>query len=223
MSSFHALPLGRSQSFEATPCGIAWNHEHGTVPHCREWGAITRAKASEMINRANNQLRDQQPARRFMINLPYNHIMGRTIFNHGVIQYVFAAEQHGLYHFRPHYTHWGLAEEVLVRESHTMALNVVVRGNKATVHTMSGAPVFQHTAGRGETLRTSELRHMVQRRLVADNMCTNVTPIKFTMNGVHSVVRGNPMIIDNRESTRARQSRAPPLRGQTVITSYFGR
>jgi hypothetical protein len=219
MSSFHALPLDRSQSFEAAPCGIGWTHEHGTMPHCREWDAITRAKAIEMISRANNQLREQQPARRFMINFPYIHCTGRTLFNQGPSQYVFVAEQHGLYHFRPRV--WG-REEVLVRESHTVALNVVVRGNKATVHTMSGASVFQHTVGRRETLRANELRHMVQKRLVADNRCTNVSPIKLTMNGAHSVVRGNAMIIDTRESTRARRSRAAP-RGQSVITRYFGR
>jgi hypothetical protein len=224
MSIFHTLPLHRSQAFEAAPCGVGWTHG-ADMPHAVSWDILTHAKASEMVDNANLQLRGEQPARRFTMNF-YNSVYSFT----GKRRYIFMSEQNGVYHFRPLNVTVRPCDELLVREACTMVLNVTVRPcclhgmhacNKITVHNMAGVTVFEYTSGRGDCLRAHELKSMVKKRLIADNKITRVSPIKLMMSGTHNVVRGTSMIIDN-QPIRSSRVRAG-MHGQRVITEYFGR
>ena len=122
-------------------------------------------------------------------------------------------------------------QELLVREAHTLVLNVTVLrggGGKIIVENMAGARVFEYTGRLGEGLRASELQRMVQRRLWADDKITRVSHIKLVMRGEHSVLRGNRMLINNvRQQIPPRRVRKIHHRklphGQSVITQYFGR
>ena len=96
-------------------------------------------------------------------------------------------------------------------------------GGKIIVENMAGATVLEYTGRIGESLRASELRHMVRMRLVVDDKITRVSPIKLVMRGTHHVLRGNSVLINNaRKQIRPRRVRKLPY-GQSVITQYFGR
>ena len=228
MSIFHTLPLDRSQVFEVAACGQGWTHDHSEMPHCRAWNPVAHAKAIEMIRRAHKQLREGKPARRFVINFGscVNGIFNlRYPMDYTGLQlmYTFLSERNGVYHFRGELS-W--MQELLVREAHTLVLNVTVLrggGGKIIVENMAGARVFEYTGRLGESLRASELRHMVRMRLVVDDKITRVSPIKLVMRGTHHVLRGNSVLINNaRKQIRPRRARKLPY-GQSVITQYFGR
>ena len=221
MSIFHPLPLDRSQVFEVAACGQGWTHAHSEMPHCRAWNPVAHAKAIEMIHRAHKQLREGKPARRFVINFGscVNGIFNlRYPMDYTGLQlmYTFLSERNGVYHFR------GLEkrmQELLVREAHTLVLNVTVLrggGGKIIVENMAGARVFEYIGRTGEGLRASELLRMVQRRILADDKITRVSHIKLVMRGEHTVLRGNRMLIPPRR-VRMRHRRNLP-HGQSVIT-----
>ena len=152
MSIFHTLPLDRSQVFEVAACGQGWTHDHSEMPHCRAWNPVAHGKAIEIIHRAHKQLREGQPARRFVINF------GSCV--HGIFNirypmyytglqllYTFLSEQNGVYHFRVKRS-WMQEHDLLVREAHTLVLNVTVLrggGGKIIVENMAGATVLEYT------------------------------------------------------------------------------
>ena len=233
MSIFHTLPLDRSQVFEVAACGQGWTHDHSEMPHCRAWSQVEPGKATEMIYRAGVQLREVQPARRFVINFGscVNGIFNlRYPMDYTGLQlmYTFLSERNGVYHFRGKLS-W--MQEILVREAHTLVLNVTVLrggGGKIIVENIAGARVFEYTGRHGEGLRASELLRMVQRRLLADDKITRVSHIKLVMRGEHNVLRGNRMLINYvRQQIPPRRVRKTHHRklphGQSVITQYFGR
>ena len=238
MSIFHTLPLDRSQVFEVAACGQGWTHDHSEMPHCRAWNPVAHGKAIEMIHRAHKQLREGKPARRFVINFGscvhgiFN--IRYSMYHNGFqLPYTFLSERNGVYHFGNKYFNNELSwmQEVLVREAHTLVLNVTVLrggGGKIIVENMAGATVLEYTGRIGESLRASELRHMVRMRLVVDDKITRVSHIKLVMRGEHNVLRGNRMLINNvRQQIPPRRVRKLPHRklphGQSVITQYFGR
>ena len=222
MSIFHTLPLDRSQVFEVAACGQGWTHDHSEMPHCRAWNPVAHGKAIEMIHRAHKQLREGQPARRFVINFgSCVHGIAENIGDHRYytglqLLYTFLSERNGVYHFRGKLS-W--MQELLVREAHTLVLNVTVLrggGGKIIVENMAGARVFEYTGRPGEGLRASELLRMVQRRLLADDKITLASHIKLVMRGEHNVLRDEIMLIPPRR-VRMRHRRNLP-HGQSVIT-----
>ena len=83
-----------------------------------------------MIYRAGFQLREGQPARRFVINfgscVPGIFNIRYPMYYTGLqLLYTFLSERNGVYHFRVKRS-WMQEHDLLVREAHTLVLNVTV-------------------------------------------------------------------------------------------------
>lgn len=229
-AALHSLPLERCAIFEVAfapgPRGM-WDRECGRMPASDEWSGISLQRMTDVVQCNLDKI--AHDAR--ICNGTGSAMAPKPIcrFNHGtrsamaLRKYIYVDEQNGIYHFQ----HCNLEHpDILVREVATKVLTLHVNGSTITVTNLAGITVFRHEGQPGESLRLFELRSMIHRKLIADELATSQSPIKLMratqgpFQSSPTVLRGNVMLLRGDRVPRSHhvQRRA---RGQAVITHFF--
>jgi len=223
--ALHSLPLEKGAIFEvayAPACGHIrgmWDRER--LPASDEWSGISPERMTDVVQCNLDQINHLGLRNAKMTGIcRFNHGTGSAM---GLRRYHYVDEQNGIYHFK----HCNREHpDIIVREVASMVLELHLSGSTITVTNMAGTTVFRHEGQPGESLRLFELRSMIHRKLIADELATSQSPLKLMratrgpFQSSPTVLRGNVLLLRADRVPRSHhvQRRA---RGQAVITQFL--
>ena len=117
----------------------------------------------------------------------------------------------------------GTGDDVIVRQAHTMMLNVNVEDKKViSCMSMGGGTLWRRVCAQDEHVRVVDMRELVKGALMAQGIATVCTPLVFVWQGTFKALRGNVIIRKGKVAPRWSSARELQI-GQTRIRTFFRR